>query len=90
MTVAGVEKALYDVTVDRASRALFRDDPDAFLSRYRLDEEQRAALRTFDVRGLAALPTNPMLVWGFWMTCAPDRSTTAYLRRMRGEGADHG
>ncbi|HEY0813106.1 MAG TPA: hypothetical protein VGE11_07475 [Pseudonocardia sp.] len=90
MSVAGVEKALYDVTTDRASRTLFRDDPEAFLGRYRLDDAQRAALCTFDVRGLAALPANPMLVWGFWMTCAPDRSGAAYLRRMRGEGADHG
>jgi hypothetical protein len=90
VSVAGVEKALYDLTVDRTGRTLFREDPAAFLRRYRLDDDQRAALSAFDVRALAALPANPMLVWGFWMTCAPERSTAAYLRRMRGEGVDHG
>lgn len=87
MSREGVEKALYDLTVDRRAREAFTERPGRFAGRYRLAEEELALLTGRDVRGLAALGANPMLVWGFWLVLAPEgeRGTPAYLARMRGE-----
>jgi len=87
MSLNGVEKALYDLNVDRRARETFIESPGRFADRYRLTEEEAAMLADRDVRGLAALPANPMLVWGFWLMLAPkgERGTPAYLARLRGE-----
>ncbi|TYK46863.1 hypothetical protein [Actinomadura decatromicini] len=87
MSAEGVEKALYDLNVDRRAREAFTEEPGRFAARYRLTEDELALLTGRDVRGLAARGANPMLVWGFWLMLAPDgeRGTPAYLARMRGD-----
>ena len=87
MSLEGVEKALFDLNVDKRARESFTEGPGRFSGRYRLTEEELALLTDRDVRGLAALGANPMLVWGFWLMLAPrgERGTAAYLARMRGE-----
>lgn len=85
MTRQAMEKALYDLNVDRRARELFGGDPEGFRGRYRLDDEEAHILMAKDVRALAANGANPMLVWGFWMTCGDDRRASTYLARMQGE-----
>ncbi|MEU8307208.1 hypothetical protein AB0C84_26975 [Actinomadura sp. NPDC048955] len=87
MSLHGVEKALYDLNVDRRARETFKESPARFADRYRLTGEEAAMLTGRDVRGLASLAANPMLVWGFWLMLAPDgeRGAPGYLARLRGE-----
>lgn len=89
MSLHGVEKALYDLNVDRCAREAFTERPTRFAGRYRLTEDELALLTGRDVRGLASLGANPMLVWGFWLMLAPgeERGTPGYLARMRGAPA---
>jgi hypothetical protein len=83
VSLHGVEKALYDLGVDRASKTAFREDPDAFLGRYRLAADEHAMVAAFDVAALIALGVNPMLTMGYWIEVAPDRSMRSYLARVR-------
>ncbi|MFC4052666.1 hypothetical protein ACFOY4_23505 [Actinomadura syzygii] len=87
MSKEGVEKALYDLNVDRRAREAFTAEPDRFAARYRLTGDELALLTERDVRGLAARGANPMLVWGFWLMLPPEgeRGTPAYLARMRSD-----
>ncbi|RKS76678.1 aromatic-ring opening dioxygenase LigAB LigA subunit [Actinomadura pelletieri DSM 43383] len=87
MSFAGVEKALYDLNTDRRARETFTEDPDRFSRRYRLTGDELRLLIDRDVRALAGLGANPMLVWGFWLMlpAAGERGNKAYLARMRGE-----
>ncbi len=82
MTLFGVEKAMYDLGGDRRARELFAAEPERLLSRYGLDPDEHEALRSFNVNALHRAGANPMLVWGFWMTCS-GRSTGAYLNQLR-------
>lgn len=87
MSLAGVQKALYDLNVDRRARQAFTEDPDRFAGRYRITGDELRLLTDRDVRALAGLGANPMLIWGFWRMLPADgeRGDQAYLARMRGE-----
>lgn len=88
MSLEGVEKALYDLNLSRRTRESFGSSPEDFVARYVLTGEQRQLLVSRDVRGLIELGANPMLVWGFWMTCAENRSNAAYLAALRGHAGN--
>ena len=87
MSYESVEKALYDLNVDRRARTLLAEDPVQFVERYRLTEDEAEAMLEMDVRKLADGGWNPMLVWGYWMTCSQDRSVGSYLARLRQSSA---
>ena len=78
-----MELALYELGVKREVRKAFAEDPAKALQGYRLSEEEAALIRGFDVRGLQARGVNPLLTFGFWMMNASERSTAAYLARLR-------
>lgn len=83
MSVNMVEKALYDLSVNRRAAERFNEDVDGFLARYRLSEEERAMFRTGDVRAMRDLGANPMLTMGFWMAVRGPREMGAYMKRMK-------
>ena len=73
-----IERALYELTTDRATRTSFGSDPTAALGRYHLDDESIQAILDFDIAALQAFGVNPMLSWGFWMTFT-GRSRADYI-----------
>jgi len=83
MSVNIMEKVLWDLSVDRESKRRFQDDPEKFLSRYRLTELERRMIREFDVRGLADEGVSTMLTMGYWMETEGSRNIDDYLKRMQ-------
>jgi len=80
-----VERALYQLCVDRAAKQRFRDDAAAFLERYALSDEERAMVLNFEVAQLQAYGVNPMLTMGYWQELSPQRGMRAYMTKLRGD-----
>jgi hypothetical protein len=78
-----MELALYDLSVKRELRKAFAEDPARALQGYRLSEEEAALIRGFDVRGMQARGVNPLVTFGFWMMNAGERTSAAYLAKLR-------
>ncbi|KAB2810920.1 hypothetical protein F9L07_02965 [Pimelobacter simplex] len=83
MSLEGVEKALYDLNLSGRNRRAFGEEPETFVAGYVLSDPEKELLRTHDARALLGLGANPMLVWGFWMTCSSERTTESYLANVR-------
>ncbi|HVX22788.1 MAG TPA: hypothetical protein VHB02_15675 [Acidimicrobiales bacterium] len=84
MSVDWLEKALWDLNVDRAAKQSFREDAGRFCGRYRLAEDEAEMLATFDVKGLVDKGVNPMLTMGYWLELEGSRSLGGYVARLRG------
>lgn len=80
-----LEKVLYDLSTSGANKKKFAEDADKFLSRYQLNDEERALIRDYKVRDLADLGVNTMLTWGFWLQAG--KSNRDYLKIMKREEA---
>jgi len=80
-----LEKVLYDLSTSGAHKKKFSEDPNKFLSRYQLDDKERALIREYKVRELADLGVNTMLTWGFWLQAG--KSNRDYLKIMKREEA---
>lgn len=78
-----LERVLHQLTVDRGAKQRFREDAEAYLSRFSLAEEERAMLINFDVAGLQRTGVNPMLTMGFWQELSPTRDMRQYMRALR-------
>jgi hypothetical protein len=80
MSVFGVEKALYDLSMSGKTRKAYVGDPDAFLAAYNISEAEARDIKAFQVANILALGVNPMLVMGFWLQLEPGHSIKQYLR----------
>lgn len=76
-----LEKVLFDLSTSRQNKEGFAADPDKFLSRYQLPDNERDLVRTYAVRELADLGVNTMLTWGFWLQSG--RGHGDYMKAMR-------
>lgn len=81
-----LEQVLYDLSTRRDARAAFAEDPQGFLTRYRLTPDATKMVADFDLAELQRIGVNPLLTYGYWMTNAPKKTRAAYLARLRGEG----
>jgi hypothetical protein len=88
VSLEGVEKALYDLNLSGKNRRAFGEEPETFVAGYSLSAAEKELLSTHDVRALLGLGANPMLVWGFWMTCSSERTSESYLARLRATPED--
>ena len=80
MSVFGVEKALYDLSMSGKTRRAYTADPAAFLATYNIADAEAEDIKTFQVANILALCVNPMLVMGFWLQLEPGHSLKHYLR----------
>jgi protocatechuate 4,5-dioxygenase alpha chain len=80
-----LEKVLYDLSTSGANKKKFAEDPEKYLSRYQLAEDERALVLNYKVRELADLGVNTMLTWGFWLQAG--KSNRDYLKIMKREEA---
>ena len=78
-----VERVLYQLCVDRSAKQRFKEDPDDFLERYALSDNERLMVREFDVRWLQAYGVNPMLTMGYWQELSPQRDMRVYMSKLR-------
>ena len=83
MSTAGLESALYDLSVKRELRKAFAEDASKALKGYRLTEDEARLIAGFDVRALQERGVNPLLTFGFWLMNAAERNTAAYLAKLR-------
>ncbi len=77
-----LERALWQLSVDRTSKERFREDAKGFLGRFALSEEEIEMVIGFDVAALQSAGVNPMLTMGFWQELAPQRSMSLYKQRL--------
>lgn len=78
-----VERALYQLCVDRSAKQRFKEEPEKFLARFAMTDAERAMILGFDVKGLQAYGINPMLTMGFWQELSPQRDMKTYMTRLR-------
>ncbi len=67
MSRNSLEKSLYDLSTSGANKKIFASDPNKFLSRYQLDDEEKSMVKGYKVREIADCGVNTMLTWGFWL-----------------------
>lgn len=77
-----MERALWQLCVERAAKERFRQDAAGFLARFALDEAEVRMIVEFDVAGLQAAGVNPMLTMGFWQELSPQRGMRLYKQRL--------
>lgn len=80
-----LEKVLYDLSTSGANKKMFAADPEKFLSRYQLTEEERGLITGYKVREIADRGVNTMLTWGFWLQSG--RGQRDYMKVMKREEA---
>lgn len=80
-----LQQALWSLRRDPALPERLRQDPDAVLAPYDLDDEDRAALRTGDFKALYEKGANPYLLYFYALQAGVERS--AYYANIRGEGS---
>lgn len=78
-----VERALYQLCIDRSAKQRFKDEPEKFLERFAMTEAERAMVLGFDVKALQAHGVNPMLTMGYWQELSPQRDMKTYMTRLR-------
>lgn len=83
-----IERALYQLCVDRSAKQRFKEAPEEFLARYALSEAERAMVLGFDVKALQAYGINSMLTMGFWQEHSPQRDMRTYIKQLREVGSD--
>ncbi len=85
MSRNSLEKVLYDLSTSGANKKMFAGDPTKFLSRYQLDDEEKAMVAGYKVREIADRGVNTMLTWGFWLQSGKENHD--YLKVMKREEA---
>ncbi|MBU0825825.1 MAG: hypothetical protein KKA44_16660 [Alphaproteobacteria bacterium] len=82
MSLSAVEQCIFDLGNSGNMRKAYVAEPDAFLARYALDDEERALVRREDVAELFRRGLNPMLLMGFHMGLHGPASMGEYLKKM--------
>lgn len=77
-----LERVLWQLSVERAAKECFREEPRKFLSRFALSPEEVDMVVDFDVAALQRLGVNPMLTMGFWQELSPSRDMRLYKERL--------
>jgi hypothetical protein len=67
MSYFTTERAMWDVTSGPAQIQAYMADPEGFLARYPLTDEERSMILNKDVQGLSAMGNSDMLTMMFWI-----------------------
>jgi hypothetical protein len=82
MSNFAIEKLLWQAFTNPAEAGAFRDDPDSYLGRFRIDDDERDLLKSWDVAGLADRGVNPMLLLMGFSTVQPGANMMEYVGRI--------
>ena len=77
-----MERALWQLCVERAAKERFRQDAAGFLGRFALEACEVRMIVEFDVAGLQAAGVSPMLTMGFWQELSPERGMRLDKQRL--------
>ena len=88
MSLYTVSKLLFTLNRDSDAKRKFATEPEAFVTRYALDPEERAAILNRDVGKLYVLGVNGQILMHFAALCGIEWSD--YLQRMRDGVKHHG
>lgn len=62
MSVNAIEKALWEIAANPADARRLGEDAQSYLKNYRIDEQERSLLASWDVSGMITHGVHPMLV----------------------------
>lgn len=82
MTYFAIEQALWGISQDPSAASAFLEDAEAYLGRFNLAQDEREAVREFNVRALVEKGVAPMLVMQSWNAVQGPDEIGEYLRRM--------
>lgn len=77
-----LERALWHLSVERLAKNRFREDPEHYLSRFDLTDDEKKMVIEFDVAALQQAGVNPMLTMGYWQELSPNRSMRTYKEKL--------
>lgn len=60
MSINGIEKALWQASMNPADAQRLREDARSYLKEFRVDEQECALLTSWDIRGMVDLGVHPM------------------------------
>jgi len=90
MSLAALEKILYDLGVQGQARKAFANDKEAFLAQYRLEPNEKIWVCEFAVNLMLGAGVNPMLTLGYWMFLHPSHSRAHYTSSLNPEDITNG
>ncbi|MGE3692093.1 MAG: hypothetical protein AB7F98_12020 [Novosphingobium sp.] len=77
------ERALWEITSGPGPMQAYMADPEGFLARFALSDDERAMILNKDVQGLSAMGNSDMLTMLFWVAVSGGfASLGEYLGRM--------
>ncbi len=88
MSLYTLSKLLFTLNRDDAAKQQFAVEPAAFVARFTLDDEERAAILDHDIGKLYVLGVNGQILMHFAALCGIEWSD--YLQRMRDGVKRHG
>ena len=88
MSLYTLSKLLFELNRDESLKAAFLADPETVVGRYRLDDEERAAVLGPDIGLLYVLGINGQILMHYAALCGIEWSD--YLQRMRDGVKQHG
>ena len=84
MSTNAIEKALWQAVMQPADAQRFRDDSDAYLNDFRIDDDERSLLDTWDVAGLASREVNELLLMMAFATINGHDRMGEYVMKING------
>jgi len=88
MSLYNLQKLLYQLNRDPQLQARFREDQDAVLAGYQLDEEELAAVKKPDIGLLYILGVNGQILMHYAAMCG--YAWPEYIQAMRDAVEEHG
>jgi protocatechuate 4,5-dioxygenase alpha chain len=82
MTVNAIEKALWLASSNPAEAQRFREDAQSFMRTFRIDEEERALLTSWDVAAMEDRGVNPMVMMMGFMAVRGPSAMMEYLTKI--------
>jgi hypothetical protein len=85
MSVSAVEKVFWEFGKDPRRIERFRADPDGYLKPYRLEPEEREAIKRVDLKALSDRGVSTLLTMMIWpLLKGPEGMPFDYLAHMNG------
>lgn len=82
MSINALEKALWQATMDPEQAQCLRQDAASYLEEFRLEEQERELLASWDIRGMVDMGVHPMvLMMAFAAINGPDIAAS-YVERV--------
>jgi hypothetical protein len=82
MSVNAIEKALWEISANPADARRLRDDAQSYLQDFRIDEQERSLLASWDVSGMIMHGVHPMLVMMAFTAVNGPAAMGGYMERL--------